>query len=302
MLAGIDPLQRAKIHVFTCYFYTKLLEGRSPQDQHALVSRWTKNVDLFDMDYIIVPVNLTGHWSLFVIVKPGLVTHLPSDINVRTLVNQSKKNSNDSISSQASSDTMSAYPYIMFMDSLQLHAAATITRNLRNYLMEEWKARKSATAKIKELNINANNCITLRINVPRQRNGTDCGVYVVENARRVVQQQPQCSLEDIISIEKEVFSKEFNEADANCERIRLSSYLQELKPEYDAVRAVQQQKEQEEKIKKNQLKRQQKAENAAENAVENAVESVAESAESTESVGIVVMTQLEQENSAETGL
>ena len=172
--------------------------------------------------------------------------------------------------------------------------------------MEEWKARKSATAKIKELNINANNCITLRINVPRQRNGTDCGVYVVENARRVVQQQPQCSLEDIISIEKEVFSKEFNEADANCERIRLSSYLQELKPEYDAVRAVQQQKEQEEKIKKNQLKRQQKAENAAENAVENAaenaVESVAESAESTESVGIVVMTQLEQDNSAETGL
>jgi hypothetical protein len=53
MLAGIDLLQRAKIHVFTCYFYTKLLEGRSPPDQHALVSRWTKNVDLFDMDYII---------------------------------------------------------------------------------------------------------------------------------------------------------------------------------------------------------------------------------------------------------
>ena len=189
MLAGIDSLQRAKIHVFTCYFYTKLLEGRSPPDQHALVSRWTKNVDLFDMDYIIgthspthtlllthsltfslthllihsliVPVNLTGHWSLFVIVKPGLITHLPSDINVRTLVNQSKKNTNDSISSQASSG-ITAYPYIMFMDSLQLHAAATITRNLRNYLMEEWKARKSATAKMKELNINANNCITLK--------------------------------------------------------------------------------------------------------------------------------------------
>jgi hypothetical protein len=123
-------------------------------------------------------------------------------------------------------------------------------------------------------------------------------VYVVENARRVVQQQPQCSLEDIISIEKELFSKEFNEADADCERIRLSSYLQELKPEYDAVRAVQQQKEQEEKIKKNQLKRQQKAENVA----ESVAESVVESAESTESVGIVVMTQLERENSAEIGL
>lgn len=248
--------------------YTKLLEGKSPQDQHSLVSRWTKNVDLFDMDYIIVPVNLTGHWSLFVIVKPGLVAGVQSDINVRTIVNQSKRaNNGDQPSILSSSQGLNVtettpFPYIMYMDSLLLHAASTITRNLRHYLMEEWKARKGPTSPNKELNINANNCITVKVNVPRQQNGTDCGVYVIENARRVVHHQPQSCVEDIKQIEKELFSYTFTESDANCERVRLSSYLQDLKPQYDAVKAVQQLKEQEEKQKKNQLKRQQKSESA----------------------------------------
>jgi hypothetical protein len=33
--------------------------------------RWTKSVDLFDMDYVLVPINLDLHWSLTVIVRPG---------------------------------------------------------------------------------------------------------------------------------------------------------------------------------------------------------------------------------------
>ena len=276
MLAGIDPLKRAKIHAFTCFFYTKLLEGKVPQEQHLLVSRWTKNVDLFDMDYIIVPVNLTGHWSLFVIVKPGLITKLQGDINVRTIVNQSKRNNWDPSPATASSQGSSVpettpFPYILYMDSLLLHAASTITRNLRNYLMEEWKVRRGPTSLNKELSINANNCITLKVNVPRQRNGTDCGVYVIENARRVVLHQPQCTVEDIKQIEKELFSSAFSEADANCERVRLSSYLQDLKPQYDAVKAVQQLKEQEEKQKKNMLRRQLKSESVDVGSVANTV-------------------------------
>ena len=218
MLAGVDPLKRAKIHAFTCLFYTKLMEGKLPQEQHLLVSRWTKKIDLFDMDYIIVPVNLTGHWSLFVIVKPGRLveTTAPS-------------------SSSHSDPVTTVFPYILHMDSLQLHSASTITSNLRNYLMEEWKEKRAPTCALKQLSINENNCITLKVTVPRQLNGTDCGVYVIENARRVVLHQPSCTVECIKQIKKGMFNFAFLEADANLERIRLSSYLKDLKPQYDAV-------------------------------------------------------------------
>ena len=37
------------------------------------VSRWTKSVDLFMMDLVLVPINLDSHWSLVVILRPGLL-------------------------------------------------------------------------------------------------------------------------------------------------------------------------------------------------------------------------------------
>ena len=37
------------------------------------VSRWTKSVDLFVMDLVLVPINLDSHWSLVVILRPGLL-------------------------------------------------------------------------------------------------------------------------------------------------------------------------------------------------------------------------------------
>lgn len=94
-----------KIHFFNGFFFTKLLEhatnvnlpsmkvrllsrgckapiangGRalhsvSPnrmQVNYALVQRWTKGVDVFAMDYIIVPIHRDAHWSVAVICQPG---------------------------------------------------------------------------------------------------------------------------------------------------------------------------------------------------------------------------------------
>lgn len=41
--------------------------------RHRLVRTWTKNVDIFDMDFVIIPINENAHWYLAIICYPGLV-------------------------------------------------------------------------------------------------------------------------------------------------------------------------------------------------------------------------------------
>ena len=49
------------VHVFNTFFYPKVMSNG-----HQGVRRWTKQVDLFTMDYIIIPVHLGMHWCLAV--------------------------------------------------------------------------------------------------------------------------------------------------------------------------------------------------------------------------------------------
>jgi hypothetical protein len=66
------PSEQSRVHAFSCQFYTKLLEKSNEKDDcHALVARWTKKFNLFEKDFIFIPVNESMHWSLAVIAHPG---------------------------------------------------------------------------------------------------------------------------------------------------------------------------------------------------------------------------------------
>lgn len=77
--------QRAKTHIFSSFFYKRLtatsarqrhlereLKMTPAQKRHNRVKSWTKNVNLFDKDFIIIPINELSHWFLAVICFPGL--------------------------------------------------------------------------------------------------------------------------------------------------------------------------------------------------------------------------------------
>jgi len=51
-----------KVHVFNTFFYPKIMKTG-----HAGVKRWTRKVDIFAVDVILVPVHLEMHWCLAVI-------------------------------------------------------------------------------------------------------------------------------------------------------------------------------------------------------------------------------------------
>ncbi|PVZ97617.1 hypothetical protein BB558_006413 [Smittium angustum] len=57
-----DELSFPKVHCFSTFFYTTLAKGG-----YVRVKRWTKKVNLFEKDYVILPVHLGNHWCCAVI-------------------------------------------------------------------------------------------------------------------------------------------------------------------------------------------------------------------------------------------
>jgi hypothetical protein len=86
-----------------------LTEAKNPQDAHALVKRWTRHVDLFAMDFVIVPINLHCHWSICVLVRPGLVLNPPPPDVLRD-PHDSQANMDQEAAEEDDEDTNKATP------------------------------------------------------------------------------------------------------------------------------------------------------------------------------------------------
>ena len=61
---------KSDVHFFTTHFMSRL------EKKPSSVASWTKKIDIFKKKLIFVPVNDDNHWSLCVIVNPGLL-HQP---------------------------------------------------------------------------------------------------------------------------------------------------------------------------------------------------------------------------------
>ncbi|CAG9825310.1 unnamed protein product [Phaedon cochleariae] len=89
LVANLPDEQKPKVHVFSTFFYKRLttkptkasrksqpaeldptLSG--PEKRHARVKNWTKNVNLFEKDFVVVPINENAHWFLAIICFPGM--------------------------------------------------------------------------------------------------------------------------------------------------------------------------------------------------------------------------------------
>uniref|UniRef100_A0A3Q1ECY4 Sentrin-specific protease 6 n=1 Tax=Acanthochromis polyacanthus TaxID=80966 RepID=A0A3Q1ECY4_9TELE len=83
VLENLKKEDAQRIHVFSSFFYKRLnqRERRNVPDmtnvpiqkrKHNRVKTWTRHVDLFQKDFIFVPINESAHWYLAVICFPGL--------------------------------------------------------------------------------------------------------------------------------------------------------------------------------------------------------------------------------------
>lgn len=138
------------------------------------VKNWTKGIDLFSMDFIIVPICDSHHWSLIIVANlKDLQTVLDRDIT----------------SSRPLSDQKNpADPKIIYLDSLDPKRGQEFAKLMRHYLVEEWLTRK------KQCSVGLNKPLrdetrslfrrafpVLKPNVPVQNNEYDCGLYLLNS-------------------------------------------------------------------------------------------------------------------------
>lgn len=76
--------QRERTHVFSTFFYKRLTtmttnrragetaKMTASQKRHARVKNWTKMVNLFEKDFVIIPINEQSHWFLAIVCFPSL--------------------------------------------------------------------------------------------------------------------------------------------------------------------------------------------------------------------------------------
>uniref|UniRef100_A0A3B4C8H0 Ubiquitin-like protease family profile domain-containing protein n=1 Tax=Pygocentrus nattereri TaxID=42514 RepID=A0A3B4C8H0_PYGNA len=131
-----------KVYCFSTFFFPKLHGGG-----HAAVRRWTKAVDLFLHDIILIPLHLGVHWSLIA-------------VDFRT-------------KSVRSYDSMG-----------QRHG--DICNLILMYLKEEYKVKKGKDLEVLKWTVTSMRATE----VPQQKNGSDCGVFVCKYADYIARGHP----------------------------------------------------------------------------------------------------------------
>ena len=173
-----SPEQREQVHIFNTFFYTKLTnnlnDSLTPQDiyeKHGQVSKWTKNVDLFDKDFIVVPIHDHAHWFLAIICYPNLsgkeqVVRKEDSDELCLSPKSARKGRGKVVEKKAC---------ILIFDSLEIKRLGVIN-NLKCYMKAEWEAR------YKSISEYSCDMIGHHPKLPVQPNSSDCGLFVLQYA------------------------------------------------------------------------------------------------------------------------
>ena len=56
-------------------FFMDILVRKGPEDKDVVKLTANRNIDVFEKKFIFIPINADLHWSLCVIVNPGLIAN-----------------------------------------------------------------------------------------------------------------------------------------------------------------------------------------------------------------------------------
>ncbi|EFO27069.1 Ulp1 protease [Loa loa] len=183
----VSSERRPSIFIFNSFFYSRLTQmppagsgvirtissrAKWIAENYKGVRTWTKNVDIFNADYIVVPIVEDIHWYLAIITFPrySIVNRVPETTNHKE----------NSVIPKSLRKTC-----IILLDSLA--DAADMKRKLtvpvlREYLVCEYEDKR----KLKDGNTKyfAKELIEkiVPFPVPQQRNYTDCGLFLLKFA------------------------------------------------------------------------------------------------------------------------
>ncbi|XP_041128316.1 sentrin-specific protease 7-like isoform X2 [Polyodon spathula] len=219
-----------RTHIFSSFFYKQLTRKDTPKEgaanisaphrRHQRVKTWTRHIDIFDKDFIFVPVNQEAHWYLVVICFPGMEEPKHEDrINQCPRKNGERSSSEEEQGStefpKATSSSVNKLqdlpectekycrrakvykrPCILIMDSLKISSHERTVKQLREYLQVEWDVKMGTPRSFTSDQMTGSNC-----RVPLQDNSSDCGIYLLQYVESFLQ-NPIVHFEFPVQLEK----------------------------------------------------------------------------------------------------
>jgi len=169
----IESTEKCRFHFFNSFFFRKLADldkdqGRAPEGRAAFlrVRKWTRKINVFEKDFLFIPVNFNLHWSLIVICYPGEVATF-KDVDTKL---------------------SAKVPCILHMDSLK-GSHTGLKDIIQSYLWEEWKERHPESA-----SDNSDKFLNLRfvsLELPQQDNSFDCGLFLLHYVELFLMDAPR---------------------------------------------------------------------------------------------------------------
>ncbi|KAH9248336.1 hypothetical protein BASA81_014010 [Batrachochytrium salamandrivorans] len=178
----LPSMLQSRVHVMTTHFFSKLT-SRQMND----VKSWTKNVDVFSKDFIIVPVNEAEHWSLAIICFPGNLLPVTTVTKYTEIALELDSNVNHddeclnvlhNVINQVVANEEQRVPIILKLDSTRSHPTKIVADLLRKWITQESKWKREY-----DLQVSASAFPVVVPQVPLQDNGCDCGVFLLAFAQ-----------------------------------------------------------------------------------------------------------------------
>lgn len=157
----IDKNISSKLHLFNTFFYSKLKQLKTSTDD---IRRWIKDVDIFDKDFLVIPICDQIHWFLIIICYPGEVPGHDDPITIH----DDPESWNPEIDNPR-------VPAIIILDSLGLKNRRSYTKHVREFLQYESDKRNKSVRIFSRESMRE-----LCAKVPTQTNSYDCGVYILQ--------------------------------------------------------------------------------------------------------------------------
>jgi hypothetical protein len=184
----ISSLQK-RFYFFNTYFYTTLAKESGLER----VKKWTKDIDIFLYDFLMIPIHDKEHWRLVIVCYPAECENYKPE------------------GDEKSKSAMLLFDSLSWVDK-------KIYKTIRAYLSFEWENKRK-----KKLEFTAKSIPGIKPKVPIQDNNIDCGVYVLKYAEKFCTEPP----DDLIENPPQYF-KWFGADDILIKRQEVKNLLERL--------------------------------------------------------------------------
>jgi len=194
----LDEGQRAEVFCFNQFFFTKLDQAIDEKNEklRLKLAKWTKSKNIFEHSLVIIPINISLHWSLCVMTNPGhcgpitrveqphcdgveaVCRGILDDVISRKVLLEPQWVRE--LETDCRVQAISKHPTkLLHFDSMRgCHPSFEIFDKVRQFMDDEWRRQYPSRPR----SFTKSTVPGVSLGVPQQTNSADCGVYLLHFA------------------------------------------------------------------------------------------------------------------------